>query len=210
MMAPLAIIINESRRRRKNEAETHGSEKEIMCQRRAPKRCGGAIQLKPDQYQEYTRLHDEVWPEVLERMARSNIRNFAIYYHEATNTLFSHFEWIGHWKMESDNEIERKGCKFAKAKYQQRIEKEKELFESDMEAIASDEIVRRWWSFCEPCQTPFPGQWPEMEPPPSRGGKGDWWTPLVCICHCSHWPVEYSDKLRDPELANLCDVAETL
>ncbi len=192
-IAHLAIKIIKRRRRQKNEAETQSLQKVITSQRRAPKRCGGVIQLKHDQYQEYTRLHDEVWPEVLERMSRSNIRNFTIYYHDATNTLYSHFEWIGHWKMETDGEIEEK----------LRVKKEKDLFESDMEAIANDEIVRKWWSVCEPCQIPFPGQWPEMEPPPSQGGKGDWWTPLVCVCHCGHWPVNYSDKLRDPEFVRM-------
>ena len=65
-------------------------------QRPAPRRFGGAIKLKPDQYRRYRELHDEVWEAVLQRMYDSNMRNFTIYYHKETSTMFHHFEWIGH------------------------------------------------------------------------------------------------------------------
>ena len=205
----------------KNERQpccAHGSE----LRRRAPKRCGATIQLKPDHYQAYTRLHDDVWPQVLERMSRSNVRNFTIYYHKETNTLYSHFEWIGHWRLypekdsslvESITSIKTTEKNDEKASSSSSIqiteetkEKEEALFKHDMEAIANDPIVRRWWGQCEPCQIPFPGQWPPEEPPPSQGGKGgDWWKPLVCVCHCGHWPVEYSEERRDPEFVKLSD-----
>ena len=61
-----------------------------------PRRFGAAIRLKPEYYERYKKLHDAVWDDVLIRMSKSNIRNFTIYYHKETSTLFQHFEWIGH------------------------------------------------------------------------------------------------------------------
>ena len=145
----------------------------------------------------------------------SNIRNFTIYYHRETDTLYSHFEWIGHWKLVDEEEEEdcssgadiddvvgENDASIIISKEMK--EKEEALFQSDMNAIANDPMVRKWWSLCEPCQIPFPGQWSEEEPPPSEGGTGgDWWKPLVCVCHCGHWPLDYSEERRDPEFVKL-------
>jgi len=149
----------------------------------APRRFGGAIRLKRDQYQRYRELHDEVWPQVLERMYQSHIRNFQIFFHNETSTLYQSFDWIGHW-------------------YDNR-EDEGKLFERDMQAIANDPITRQWWTECEPCQEPF-HQWnTASKPPPSLGGSGDWWAPLECVCHAGHWPTSYSMERHDPDFAKL-------
>lgn len=157
----------------------------------APRRFGAAIGLKPDQYRRYRELHDAVWSDVLDRMYKSKIRNFVIYYHEETHTLYQHFEWIGHWTTPAPkNAIE-----------------EERLFETDMLAIANDPIVRIWWKECEPCQDPF-SQWMKGANPPSEGGSwaegdkvvtGDWWAPMIPVTHCGHWPVAYSHQDRDPD-----------
>lgn len=150
-----------------------------------PRRFGGAIKLKPEKFARYTELHDAGWPGVLERMSKSNIRNFTIYYHKETSTMFSHFEWIGHWG------------------YAGRLSEseEKEIFDADMQAIADDPVTKVWWTECEPCQEPF-SQWPSKGvPPPSQGGSGDWWAPLICLNHCGHWATEYGEGLRDPDFA---------
>jgi L-rhamnose mutarotase len=147
--------------------------------RAAPRRFGGAILLRPEQFDRYTELHDSVWEGVLNRMHRSNMRNFTIYYHKETNTMFSHFEWIGNWAAKS-------------------CEEEHALLESDMKAIADDPVTREWWAMCEPCQKPF-SQWPAGAKNLSQGGEGDWWAPLQCLNHCGHWPVEYSELNRDPD-----------
>lgn len=148
---------------------------------RAPRRHGGAIKLKRDMFARYTQLHDAGWHDVLTRMSKSNIRNFTIDYHKETTTMFSHFEWIGHWGHHSLTESE-----------------EKALFDADMKAIADDPVTKIWWTECEPCQEPF-SQWPKDSAPPSQGGSGDWWAPLVCLNHCGHWATEYSSSLRDPD-----------
>jgi L-rhamnose mutarotase len=148
----------------------------------APRRFGAAIRLQPDQYRRYRELHDAVWKDVLDRMYHSNIRNFVIYYHEETRTLFQHFEWIGHWNAPAPmNPIE-----------------EQRLFETDMLAIANDPIIRIWWKECEPCQDPF-SQWAQGDMPPSEGGNGDWWAPMIPVTHCGHWSVAYSSQDRDPD-----------
>ena len=148
----------------------------------APRRFGAAIRLVPEQFDRYTELHDAVWDAVLDRMYQSNIRNFTIYFHKETNTMFQHFEWIGHWKQSSSLSKEEESA----------------LFEADMKAIAEDPITREWWIECEPCQEPF-AQFPKGAKPPSAGGSDDWWAPLVCLNHCGYWPVQYSTASRDPD-----------
>jgi L-rhamnose mutarotase len=154
----------------------------------APRRIGAAIKLKREQYRRYRELHDNVWDAVLERMYQSNIRNFVIYYHEETSTMFQSFDWIGHWKTSGGHALSH--------------EKEQRLFESDMAAVANDPVTRQWWNECEPCQQPF-AQWKAGSTPPSQGGTGDWWAPMECLCHTGHWPTAYSQKRRDPDFVKL-------
>ena len=41
------------------------------------------------------RLHDHTWDEVCAKMYLANMRNFVVYLHEETFTMFHHFEYIG-------------------------------------------------------------------------------------------------------------------
>ena len=159
----------------------------VQRPKQAPRRIGGAIRLRSDMYERYTQLHDLIWPEVLRRLRESNIRNFSIYHHRETSTLFSHFEWIGAWKYPhlTQKQLDQK-------------------FQADMNAIAADEATREWWALCEPCQEPFADTWPTGERPPSQQNPnspvhGDWWAPLTCVAFAGHWPTEYSCEMRDPE-----------
>jgi L-rhamnose mutarotase len=154
----------------------------------APRRCGACIPLRRDQYLQYRKLHDDVWEAVLERMYLSHIRNFVIYYHEETSTLFQSFEWIGHWYGASKNLTK---------------EEEQQLFQRDMEAIGNDPVTREWWKLCEPCQIPFSQFDKKTDLPPSQGGTKDWWSPMECVCHTGHWPVAYSPQRRDPDFLPL-------
>ncbi len=45
------------------------------------RRVGQLIGLKPDQIEEYERLHAAVWPEVLAMISACNIRNYSIFRH---------------------------------------------------------------------------------------------------------------------------------
>ena len=90
--------------------------------RRAAKRHAGVIKLRPEMYDQYTQLHDAVWPEVSGIMYACNMRNFVVYYDEAQDLMFHHWEYVGN------------------------------DFDADMARLAADPISDFWWSFCEPCQ----------------------------------------------------------
>jgi L-rhamnose mutarotase len=51
------------------------------------------IRLKPEAEAEYRRYHEAVWPEVLTRISKCNIRNYSIFLRNGF--LFSYFEYIG-------------------------------------------------------------------------------------------------------------------
>lgn len=104
------------------------------------KRFGSVIGLRPDKERTYRELHARVWPTVLDRLKKSNIRNFSIYITELEGRkyLFSYFEYTG------------------------------QDLASDMQAIAEDPETRRWWKETDPCQIQLPDRkpgenWREME-----------------------------------------------
>ena len=61
------------------------------------KRFGSVIELNPEKEQYYRELHANTWPTVLDRIRKSNMRNFSIYITELNEKkyLFSYFEYIG-------------------------------------------------------------------------------------------------------------------
>lgn len=97
------------------------------------RRYGSVIGLKPDQISEYKRIHADVWPDVLERIKASNIRNYSIFLKEPENLLFSYYEYVG-----SDHD-------------------------ADMAAMAADPKTQEWWAVCMPMQaaldTRRAGEW---------------------------------------------------
>ena len=121
----------------------------------------GMIKAKPGMIEQYMQLHDATWDEVMARMHRSNMRDFTVWLHEASGTMFHQFVYVG------------------------------DDFDADMAAIDSDPIVRFWWTYCEPCQQPL--SW--SGPPPSQGGKGEWWSPLKQVNHCGGWSTAWSNSL---------------
>ena len=88
-------------------------------------RMGMVIGIAPEHIADYKRLHADVWPAVLQRLQRSNIRNYTIYLREPENLLF------GCWEYHGDD------------------------FAADTAAIAADPDTQRWWQVCGPCQRPF-------------------------------------------------------
>ncbi|WP_405049066.1 L-rhamnose mutarotase [Rhizobium rhizogenes] len=89
--------------------------------------------LRPGTVEEYKRLHANVWPQVLEAIARANITNYSIFLKEPENLLFGYWEYAG------------------------------DDFSADMAEMARSERMRQWWAICEPLQLPFPmrlpGEW---------------------------------------------------
>jgi len=57
------------------------------------KRFGQVIGVKPETYDEYVAAHAAVWPEVLDMISQSNIKNYTIFHHN--NQLFAYFEYVG-------------------------------------------------------------------------------------------------------------------
>lgn len=57
------------------------------------KRYGMAIRVKPEMLEAYRQLHANTWPQVLEQISRSNIKNYSIFYRDGL--LFSYFEYHG-------------------------------------------------------------------------------------------------------------------
>jgi L-rhamnose mutarotase len=51
------------------------------------------LRVRPERFEEYKRYHAAVWPEVLERITASRIKNYSIYHKEGW--LFSYFEYWG-------------------------------------------------------------------------------------------------------------------
>lgn len=103
-------------------------------------RFGSVIGLNRDKEKYYRELHANVWPSVLDRIKRSNIRNYSIYTSEIDGKkyLFSYFEYVG------------------------------ENLDADMKAIAEDPETQRWWKETDPCQFQLPtrkpgANWSEME-----------------------------------------------
>ena len=57
------------------------------------KRYGMVLRVRPEKFEEYRRLHADVWPGVLEMIHQCNIRNYSIYHKDGY--LFSYFEYVG-------------------------------------------------------------------------------------------------------------------
>ncbi|KAB2874299.1 MAG: L-rhamnose mutarotase [Bauldia sp.] len=96
-------------------------------------RMGLCLGLKPEAIAEYKRLHADVWPGVLQKIADCNIRNYSIYLKEPENLLFAYFEYHG-----TD-------------------------FAADSARMAADPVTQEWWKICGPMQVPFEtrkeGEW---------------------------------------------------
>ena len=57
------------------------------------KRIGSVLRVKPEHFEEYKRLHADVWPGVLAQIKKANIRNYSIF--EKDGYLFSYMEYVG-------------------------------------------------------------------------------------------------------------------
>lgn len=57
------------------------------------RRFGQVIGIRPEHVDAYVAAHAAVWPGVLDRIRRSNIRNYSIFLHG--DRLFATFEYVG-------------------------------------------------------------------------------------------------------------------
>ncbi len=58
-------------------------------------RLGMVIGIRPEKIDEYKRLHSAVWPEVLEQLKQTHIKNYSIFLREPENLLFGYMEYHG-------------------------------------------------------------------------------------------------------------------
>ena len=97
------------------------------------KRMGMALGIKPEHIAEYKRLHADVWPEVLAKIADCNIRNYSIFLRQPENMMFAYFEYHG-----AD-------------------------YAADMAKMAADRKTQEWWAIMMPMQKPLEtrteGEW---------------------------------------------------
>lgn len=105
-------------------------------------RMGMVIGIQPERIAEYKRLHVEVWPEILAGLSAANIRNYSIYLREPENLLFGYWEYVG-----TD-------------------------FAGDMNALAAQDVTKRWWDACMPCQAPLESR-----------SKDEWWAAMEEVFH---------------------------
>ena len=115
------------------------------CAQQKVTRYGSVIGLKPEKLEEYKELHANVWPDVLKKIKECNIRNYSIYLGELEEDkyyLFGYFEYTG------------------------------DDFEADMAKMAADATTQKWWTFCEPCQSPIPTR-----------KEGEWWADMEEVFH---------------------------
>lgn len=57
------------------------------------KRYGMVIHIKPEKVEEYKRLHQQVWPEVLSILSKHHIKNYSIFLKD--HLLFGYLEYHG-------------------------------------------------------------------------------------------------------------------
>ena len=58
-------------------------------------RIGQSIRLRREYVDEYIKIHSEVWPGVLKRIAGSNIHDYSIFYDKQSSILFATFKYTG-------------------------------------------------------------------------------------------------------------------
>ena len=103
-------------------------------------RHGRVIRLKPGTREEYVRLHEAVWPEVLATIAACGIRNYSIFLKaldDGRDYLFATFEYHG------------------------------KDFAADQRKMSADPATQRWWKLTDPLQEPIDARaegewWAEM------------------------------------------------
>ncbi|MFB9274216.1 L-rhamnose mutarotase [Cohnella cellulosilytica] len=57
------------------------------------RRFGSVVRVRAERWEEYRKLHEAVWPELLELFRQYGVRNFTIYHYE--HLLFSYKEYAG-------------------------------------------------------------------------------------------------------------------
>ena len=100
-------------------------------------RMGMIIGIAPEHIAEYKALHADAWPEILAGLTAANVTNYSIFLREPENLLFGYWEYVGR------------------------------DFAADMKTIGDQEVTKRWWALCTPCQRPLDSR-----------AEGEWWATM--------------------------------
>jgi L-rhamnose mutarotase len=100
---------------------------------------GQVIRVRPEALAEYRRIHEAVWPEVLDLLTACHITNYTIFLKKPENLLFAYWEYTG-----TD-------------------------FAADRARMAAHPRMQEWWRITEPMQSPFETRgegewWSRMQP----------------------------------------------
>jgi len=107
------------------------------CKKVEPQRSGSVIEVKEEKLDYYKELHANPWSSINAALKKANITDYSIFLTQFDNGkwyLFASFDYVG-----TD-------------------------FEADMEVMAENPEVIRWWKETDPCQIPLKSR-----------AEGDWW-----------------------------------
>ncbi|KAF2249183.1 rhamnose mutarotase [Trematosphaeria pertusa] len=109
-----------------------------------PRRIGQYLYLKPSCIDAYKKCHAAVWPEVLEQIKDSNIKDYSIYLSLTPRPmLFASFKYVGNaW----DEDMKRMA---ANPKVQQWWEMTDGMQESPVEGAVGSKSGPGWWGQTE-------------------------------------------------------------
>ncbi|KAF1919229.1 rhamnose mutarotase [Ampelomyces quisqualis] len=88
-----------------------------------PRRIGQWLYLRPERVSDYKNCHAKVWPQVLEQIKDSNIKDYSIFLSMSPRpTLFASFKYVGN------------------------------AFDADMARMAANPKVQEWWRMTDEMQ----------------------------------------------------------
>lgn len=101
-------------------------------------RSGAVVSLRPEDVEEYCKLHANPWPEVMAANRLAGLTNYSIFLLREKNLLFSYNEYRG-----ADRA-------------------------ADAANLAADPVMQEWWRRCRPMQVPIVAttgerRWASME-----------------------------------------------
>lgn len=98
-------------------------------------RIGTLMKLKPGCLEEYTRLHDEIWAEVVAAGHEAGMRNYTIFHKDGW--LFSYYEYIGE---DFEGDMARKAALPVSRRWQEATGRLREFVDGDSLVMTLPEI----------------------------------------------------------------------
>ena len=100
------------------------------------KRIGTLMKLKPGALEAYTKLHDNIWDEVVEAANKANMRNYTIFMTKDGH-LFSYYEYVGE---DFDGDMAKKNALQISQKWQEATGAFREFMDGESKVIELQEI----------------------------------------------------------------------